>query len=164
MKFSFNIAALSLYGVQFDLNPASLPIGWSQCYTATYGSDMSSSVVASILSTCNGNKLLLGCRPTGSTVLTMAAMSYRADVLHDCGSTTNCVYTANGVGWYFSNSYSWGFVKGGDTPIRNSCDVGSSNEVYRLCWHTNEGGGYRCGATSGLNSDSTWEKVIYHAN
>lgn len=164
MRFIFDLAALSLYGVQFNLNPSSLPSGWSQCYTATYASDMSSTVVASILSTCNRNKLLLGCRPTGNTILTMAAMSNRADVLYDCGSTGNCVYTANGVGWYFSNSYSWGFVNGGDTPSRSSCDTASGNDAYRLCWHTNGGGGYRCGATSSLNSDSTWEKVIYHSN
>ena len=32
----------------------------------------------------------------------------------------------------------------------------------KLCWHTIYGaGGYRSGATMGLNSDTTWMKYIY---
>jgi hypothetical protein len=122
---------------------------------------MNSSAVATILASCSQNKLLLGCRPVGNTVLTVAAMGDRADVLYNCNTLTNCTHVANGVGWYFSNSYSWGFVNGTDTVTRSSCDVGSGNNSYRLCWHTQSVGGYRCGTTMNLNSDTTWQKVIY---
>jgi hypothetical protein len=117
-----------------------------------------------ILSSCNKTNLLLGCRPKNSTVLTVAAMGNRADVLYNCSSISNCVRVANGVGWYYSNSYSWGFAKENDPVVRNSCDTGNTNPAYRLCWHTQNQGGYRCGSVSKLNSDATWEKIIYHAN
>ena len=137
---------------------------WSACYTTTYSTVLTSSLLTSILATCSKAKLLLGCRPVGNTILTVAAMGNRSDVLYNCGSTSSCVYTANGVGWYYSNSYSWGFAQGGDSVTRSSCDTASTNPTYRLCWHTGGSGGYRCGATVGLNSATTWQKVIYHSN
>ncbi|CAF1180535.1 unnamed protein product [Adineta steineri] len=154
----------SLSGVQLNLDPSSLPNGWSLCYSATYADNLDSTIVATILATCNKNKLLLGCRPVANTTLTVAAMGNRADVLYDCGSTSTCTHVANGVGWYFSSSYSWGFVRGSDNVTRDSCDVATGDAAYRLCWHTSAVGGYRCGSTVALNSDSTWAKVIYHAN
>ncbi|CAF0917732.1 unnamed protein product [Adineta steineri] len=157
-------AQLSLYGVQLNLDPLSLPSGWSLCYSATYADSLASTVVATVLATCNKNKLLLGCRPVANTILTVAAMGNRADVLYNCSSTSTCTNVVNGVGWYFSDSYSWGFVRGSDTVTRDSCDTGTSNDAYRLCWHTLAVGGYRCGSTVSLNSDSTWAKVIYHSN
>ncbi|CAF0851477.1 unnamed protein product [Adineta steineri] len=154
----------SFSGVQLNFITSSLSSAWLPCYTATYGTNMFADALPSILASCNGTRLLLGCRPVGSAVLTVAAMGDRAAVLYDCGSARQCTYVANGVGWYYSDSYSWGFVNGTDIVARNSCDEGSSNADYRLCWHTGGSGGYRCGATIGLNSDTTWEKVIYHAN
>ncbi|CAF1228797.1 unnamed protein product [Adineta ricciae] len=151
-------------GVQLDFNPSSLPSGWSLCYSATYATIMEVSSLSSILSSCNKNNLLLGCRPAGSVNLTVAAMGNRNDVLYNCGSVINCIHIANGVGWYYSDSYSWGFVSGGDTVTRSSCDTASTNANYRLCWHTNNNGGYRCGSTTDLNSDTSWDKVIYQSN
>ena len=125
---------------------------------------MGGSSLPSILSSCNKKNLLLGCRLVGRTSLTVAAMGNRNDVLYNCGSSSNCTHIANGVGWYYSNSYSWGFASGGNTVTRNTCDDESTNATYRLCWHTSNNGGYRCGSTTGLNSDTSWEKVIYHSN
>ena len=134
------------------------------CYSATYATIMQGSSLSSILSSCNKINLLLGCRPIGSVIFTVAAMGNRNDVLYNCGSLSNCSHIANGVGWYYSDSYSWGFVSGGDTVRRSSCDVESTNANYRLCWHTAGSGGYRCGSTTGLSSNASWEKVIYHSN
>ncbi|CAF1679703.1 unnamed protein product, partial [Adineta ricciae] len=75
-----------------------------------------------------------------------------------------CTHIANGVGWYYSDSYSWGFVSGGDNVTRNHYDSASTNAIYRLCWHTKNDGGYRYGSTTLLNNNTSWEKVIYHAN
>jgi hypothetical protein len=122
---------------------------------------MESYIVGTILKACNQSKLLLGCRRVNSMILTVSAMEDRGDVLHDCGSYRYCTNVANGVGWYFSDSYSWGFVSDTDSVDRYSCDIEISNADYRLCWSTNGDSGYRCRATTSIDSDATWEKVIY---
>ena len=159
-----NLGILSVYGVQLNFNPSSLPNGWSQCYNGTYNVWMNSTLLSNILSICNKAKLMLGCRPVGNALLTVAAMGLRADVLYNCNTTYNCTNVANGDGWYFSDSWSWGFVNNNDAVQRNECDMGSNNSNYRLCWHTlsSNVGGYRCGSIVSLNSDATYERVIYH--
>ncbi|CAF4327099.1 unnamed protein product, partial [Adineta steineri] len=82
-------SSLSLYGVQLNLNPSSLPNSWSQCYTATYAANMGTTNLNTILSACNKNRLLLGCRQSGHTIMDVAAMGYRADVLYNCATTSN---------------------------------------------------------------------------
>jgi len=154
-----------LSGVQHDLNPALLGYNWALCHKETYDTELNSAGVGSILNQCSGSKLLLGCRKVGAQNLQIAAMGNRADVLYDCGNSVTCANQANGVSWYFSNAYSWGFANGADPVNRFQCDWNSGgDETSRLCWHTglNDGdGGFRCGATIDLNSDPTWERVIY---
>jgi hypothetical protein len=164
LKLCFNLAAQTLYGVQLNLDPSSLLSDWSLCLNEPYPSFINSVRLNIILTLCNKNKLLLGCRPVGNKVLTVAAMGNRTDVLYNCSSTPSCTKVANGVGWYYSSSYSWGFVSGNDPVTRHSCDTHNTSEVYRLCWHTQSGtgGGYRCGVTK--NANASWEKIIYHAN
>ncbi|CAF4217853.1 unnamed protein product, partial [Adineta steineri] len=154
--------SLSLYGVQLNLNPSSLPNSWSQCYTATYAANMGTANLNTILSACNKNMLLLGCRQSGHTIMDVAAMGYRADVLYNCATTSNCRNVANGVGWYYSDVYSWGFANGTDSVTRSTCDTSSTNPGYRLCWCTQNNAGYRCG--SAMISNTNYEKVIYHSN
>ncbi|CAF0713928.1 unnamed protein product [Adineta steineri] len=154
--------SLSLYGVQLNLNPSSLPNSWSQCYTATYATSMGTTNLNTILSACNKNMLLLGCRQSGHTIMDVAAMGYRADVLYNCATTSNCRNVANGVGWYYSDVYSWGFANGTDSVTRSTCDTSSTNPGYRLCWCTQNNAGYRCG--SAMISNTNYEKVIYHSN
>ena len=146
-------------GVQVNLPVASLE-GWEQCWVGTYG--QSGESIASILQDCDGDHLLIGCRAPGSATLAAAAMGERDDVLHDCGNVNGCTHQANGVGWYFSDSYSWGFVAGGEPVSRNSCDTAGSQPETRMCWHTGGGnmnGGYRCGTTY----NNSWERIIFQA-
>ena len=150
-----------LPGIQQNLDPATLD-GWTQCFTDHYGN--SSTPTSDILTQCGGNKLLMGCRPTGTTTLTLAAMGERADVLFDCGQDNTCLHEANGVGWYFDDNWSWGFAPAGDAVQRNSCDVAASQGGLRMCWHTGGGfinSGYRCGTT--ISFDGSWERVVYTA-
>jgi hypothetical protein len=108
---------------------------------------------------------MLGCAPTGNSVLTVAAMGLRNDVLYNCSSLSNCTNVANNVGWYYSDTCSWGFVNDTDSVDRNSCDIGTVNSNYRPCWHTSSSyGGYRCGSTLSLNSATSYERLIYHSN
>ena len=147
------------------LDPATLPNGWSECYRGTYAVYLNGSVLTSALSTCYMSKLLLACRPVGNTLLTVAAMGLRADVLFQCGTSPSCSGVANGVGWYYSDAYSWGFVNGGDTVQRYSCDTHMMNPSYGLCWHTGQAaGGYQCGVDAGLNSATNFERIIYHGS
>jgi hypothetical protein len=158
--------AFTFSGVAQNLPEANL-VGWTQCWTDTY--DQSGQPVADILAACPGSQLLMGCKPVGSNTLTLAANAPRADVLFECGTDATCVHPANGAGWYFSDSYSWGFVAEGLTPNRSSCDYNDGSQVspeLRMCWHTGSATintGYRCGDNS-LNFDASWVRVIYQRN
>ncbi len=149
-------------GIATNVPVASL-VGWTQCYIDNFGN--SSTPVATILSACNKPNLLMACRAAGSSVLQLAAHAPRLDVITDTG-TGNVTHNANGVGWYFNSSWSWGFVVAGDTVTRNSCDTDTGvNSALRMCWHTggnNINSGYRCGDDYTFGSD--YERIVYHAN
>lgn len=145
-------------GVQTNV-PVSELKGWSQCYKAGYNSTTS---MASVQAACNKANLLLACRPTDASTLTVLAWAPRSDVLFDTG-TSNTLHNANGVGWYFNGSYSWGFAPQGAAVTRVSCDVQSGLDDQRLCWHTsssNFSAGWRCGAATD-RFDTSYERLIY---
>jgi cysteine-rich repeat protein len=151
-------------GTHQDVPPGMLG-GWEECWSSTY--NQSGNSINTILNNdCTGSKLLMACRPVNGNNYTLVAMGDRADVTFDTGNG-NVTHDANGVSWYYSSSYSWGFAKGGDPVSRNSCDTQNVNPSDRMCWHTGSGninGGWRCGSTTGLNSNSTWERKLFHAN
>jgi hypothetical protein len=186
MVDSFPLIGVPQPDVQHRFDPMTLSSDWSLCYKATYDVALNSTVLDYILATCFKEKLLLGCRPVSSSLLTLAAMGLREHVFFDCGKQKNCVHVDNGVGWYFSNNLSWGFVQGGDSVNRDSCDTGmfpclsiahASTDISdlsttsiqssqsRLCWNTgSNAGGYRCGSHVALDNDSSFMRVIYHAD
>src|SRR5262249_14846106 len=151
--------------------PVASLTGWSQCFIGTY--DQSASLTQ-IQQQCNKAKLMLACRPTGAATLDVLAMAPRDDVLYECGSVATCEHDANGVGWYYDNSDSWGFAPAGSPVNRNSCDIvdsmtypggGASDGAQRICWHTGGGslaGGWRCGKPDFLGN--TYERLIYQAD
>ncbi len=144
--------------------------GWTQCFSGTYGTTAS---LATIQANCSKANLLLGCRTTGSATLSVAAHALRTDVLFDTGSGQT-PHNANGVGWYYTPSYSWGFAPQGSVINRNSCDIidsqtypggGATDGAQRICWHTSASAlssGWRCGKPDFLGS--TYERLIYHAD
>ena len=145
----------------FDI---SLLGGWSLCHSENYGG--TTTVLTTVLSTCNKPNLMLACRLTGSNTITLAAYAPRADVTFNTLDDTTTVHNANGTNWYYyPTSRSWGFVVGGDTVSKSTCDTNSTNPETRLCWHTGAGvinSGYRCGSTT--VSDGTYERLIFHAD
>ncbi len=148
-------------GVLQNVAPATLT-GWTQCYKDTYDVPMETKITQ-ILAQCSKNKLLLACKAKVASNYQLVAMGNRSDVLFDCGSSATCTHVANGVGWYYSATWSWGFVNANDVPNRFECDVVAG--PLRMCWHTvSFAGGYRCGDNSGLNSDANWERYVFHAN
>jgi hypothetical protein len=143
--------------------------GWEPCFSDLYGDD--TAVLDDILTQCDKDLLLLAGGPTGDPTLTVLAAAPRADVLFDTGES-NTPHDANGSGWYFNDTYSWGFAKQGDPILRDSCDVAGTefepgpNPGLRLCWHTDTGfleGGYRAGAVSELNNSTDYTRYIYEA-
>ncbi|MFM5968598.1 MAG: beta strand repeat-containing protein, partial [Micrococcales bacterium] len=151
-------------GPQTSVTEATITAGgWTQCWSGTYGSTAS---LASIWAACNGSYLMLAGGPTSTTTFDVVAAAPAADVKFDTGNS-NTPHNANGTGWYYSDSYSMGFALQGDALSRNSCDTGNTNPTLRLCWHTSGGsitGGYRSGATTGLNGSTTYRRVIYMAS
>ena len=132
--------------------------GWTECYRDTYNIFL---VVDTVLAQCPGDKLMLSCRPTGSSTLTLLAQAPREDVTFDTGVNQDVTHIANGVGWYFNDFYSWGFARAGDVVSKDPCDTENSNADERLCWHTNDDGGWRCGVTTSLNSSVDFERIVY---
>lgn len=135
--------------------------GWTLCWSGTYATSGTS--LATIQAQCPGAYLALAGGATGSSTLLVVAAAPRADVLANTG-TSNTPHLANGTGWYYSTSWSWGFAKGGDAISRNSCDTQSTNAALRLCWHTGSGninGGWRVGTATGLNGSSAYTRYVY---
>ncbi|CAF1151441.1 unnamed protein product [Rotaria sordida] len=165
-----SLVPLTVSGVQTNFDVTSLPSGWTLCYNDTYNVVLNSTLLDTILTQCNRGKLLLGCGLKNSSVLTIAAMGLRSDVLYNCSNIITCTHIANGVGWYYSSNYSWGFVQDQDAVYRRRCDIdiateSSNNSDQRLCWHTGSTlGGYRCGSNTGLNSDTTSVRYIYNVD
>jgi len=156
-------------GVMQNVPVASLT-GWTQCYTEVYAQNTTS--IADLRKACSGSLLMMACRTQGSSTLQIAAYAPRADVFFDTG-VGNDTHQANGVGWYFSGSRSWGFAPAGDDVLRDSCDtrdstisaVGTDGDL-RLCWHTGGDflqGGWRCGRNDNLNASYLYERVLFQA-
>ena len=147
--------------------------GWTQCYIDTYANGLRPAL-AQIQATCSKAKLMLACRATNSQTLQLLGQAARADVLFNIGDGSNTPHNANGIGWYYSTSASWGFALQGDVINRNTCDVKASsldatggNGNLRLCFHTSVNtmdAGWRCGANDTLNANNAFERVIYHAD
>ncbi|MBW8310572.1 MAG: hypothetical protein K0M64_00935, partial [Rhizobium sp.] len=174
LAFSGDAAAQSYMpaGVQANVPEATvLAGGWTVCSTntfATVGVPM-----ATILAGCSEENIMYACRPVGDPNFTLVAAAPRADVFFDTGNPGtnpggyNTPHDANGVGWYYNDSYSYGFAPQGEPLSRSSCDVNGSQGNLRMCVHTNAGalhpaGGYRCGTTT-LNGNGGWEHVILQA-
>jgi hypothetical protein len=104
----------------------------------------------------------------------MSGEQPHAGVSADTG-TGNTPHDANGTGWYFNNSWSWGFAPQGEPIDRFTCDIvdsffaggeGGPTQEVRLCWHTSGGNaspGWRCGANDGLGG-ATFERLVFEAD
>lgn len=151
-------------GIKTNVSLAALQaLGWSTCFTAPYNS--TGTTTDSILAGCTGTYMMMACRASSATdTLTVVAADTRAVVTTVDASNTGFHASNNGgVGWYFGTNWSWGFFPLGQAVNRSSCDVAPASPEQRLCWHTGGGainGGYRCGATIGLNADATFQRLI----
>jgi hypothetical protein len=143
--------------------PVTSLTGWSLCYADTYDQNLNAQL-STIQANCTGTRIMLACRPHNSTTISLLAQGLRTDVFMDTGATNNQGHSDGQVRWYFDPSYSWGFASPDEMLNLFECDENPGPD--RLCWHTlSDGvGGYRCGDTTELNSDATWDRLIYQAN
>ncbi|MSP63499.1 MAG: hypothetical protein EXR72_24780, partial [Myxococcales bacterium] len=148
-------------GIAQNLPQASLT-GWTECHKETFAS--TANAITTVLQKCNKANLLIACRQLNSATLTLAAHAPRADVTFvNAGNTPR---NANGVGWYYATSRSWGFAKLNDPLSLSNCDTNQTNPTFRMCWHTGSGNitsGYRCGANT-LIGNPSWERLVFHAD
>ncbi len=154
---------LNLPGIQQSLAAETVAGGdFRECHRSRY---TDRTPLADIRAACDGDVLLLACRPVGSTRYTLAAMGRRDEVLRDVGPGIGDSHAHNGLSWYFDESTSWGFLPAGARVARATCDVDRADRPeQRLCWHTENdtlAPGYRCGGNF-LNGDAGWERVVLH--
>ena len=153
-------------GIQTDISLSELQDeGWTICYQDTYDVQLTA---ADIRTACTGQGryVMLACADdtTDSNNLVVAAADLEEVVLPavEDGSGSADHRLSNGVGWYYTENYSVGFFLEGDTLSRSQADTATgTNPELRLSWHTlGTTGGYRCGATTGLNNGTTWSRYV----
>ena len=157
-------SALAVFsGVASGLSLSSLTGGWSLCHSSAYDSTVS---LSTLLNTdCKQGRLLLGCRFQGTNSLVVAAQSIRSAVTNVVPDTANAFFNSNGVDFFFSTNYSWGFSPQGSGVERTPCSS-LSGFPQRMCWPTQDGAivpGGRCGDDWLSGSTATFERVIYQA-
>jgi hypothetical protein len=146
-------------GVQQNVDVSQL-VGWTQCFNNRYWDQ---SYIPQIQNQCTKQKMMIACRQYGSNTIQLLAWADRSDVMFDTGSGAYSTHTANGVDFYFSGYYSWGFAPQGAGVYRNSCDTNGNQSDQRMCWHTSSNylqSGYRCGN----NYDGSYERLIFQAD
>ena len=151
---------LSFSGIRVNVPLTEVTDGeFVPCFTFQYNQTLS---IQTARNNCTGDVLLMGCRQTNANALQVAAMGLHDEVFFDSGTGNGDFHAHNGVGFYFSESRSWGFFPLGGALNRNSCDTASDSAAQRMCWHTSNGNvssGWRCGANTSVSSG--WERTIY---
>lgn len=133
--------------------------GWTVCYQADIGTPFGLDA-ATTLAPCTGSYLLMAGHLKGSSSYAVLAAAPKADALTDTGANTSNTHTVNGSEWYNSDSWAFGFAPGGSPVNLSSCDILSGDR--RMCLHTFSAvGGFRIGTQQNLNSNTSWEVVVY---
>ena len=124
-----------------------------------------------IIRKCSKSKLIMGCRKSSSSTITLlAAAPNGKEALKVTGKNGQII---NGSKWYRSKAgstrdNSYGFVHKSSVMTwsgKNSADIGTSMAEMRLSYYLTRGnGGYRCGRATGLWRDTGWERLYYHAD
>ena len=141
--------------------------GWNLLYRDDY----SANVTLDTMFAGHGDYIMLGAiNGTSDTIQLLAAIAWTDFIVY---TPQNVTKTVNGAQWY-NNTGSIGFVGLGDTINQNSCDINNTNANLRLCWHADQGGyndpateligGWRAGTATGLNSSTSWDRIVFTSN
>ena len=153
---------LVLDGIINDLPEAEiLAGGFAPCYQDLYSETFDD---AGAQAACDGNVVMVACREVGQANFLVAAMGERDQVfLGTPAQQQDATHLHNGIQWYYNDNHAFGFAPAGAETTLNQADVSGDQAEGKLSWHTiGEFGGYRCGATAGLNNNDAWERFIFH--
>jgi len=152
------VPGLQFAGVRTNLTEREvLAGGFRECHRDLYSDTLDQ---RGMLNGCLRANVLVACREVGADTFEAAAMGLRQNVFEVIPCEPNTENVHNGVNWYLSPNCSFGFGPSDEGLNRRSCDTGAGRD--RLCWHTSDNGGYRCGLERGLNRSGLWERIVYH--
>ncbi len=136
--------------------------GWTACYTGNIGAPFGTDT-ATTLANCAGSQLLVAGHLKGSDSYAVLAAAPKSDALTNTGANTSNTHTVNGSQWYNSDLWAFGFAPEDASVTLSSCDVTEGND--RLCVHTFSAiGGFRVGSAMNLNTDTSWEIVVFSSD
>ena len=135
-----------------------LSAGFQVCYEDLYGDVLDD---AAMMANCTG-EVIVGCMQAGADTLQVASKAPAGEAFMQVDGISDVAHLYNGVWWYYTPNFSFGFAPEGVGVQRSQCDISAEQGEDRLCWHTMENvGGYRCGAETGLNQSMDWARVVY---
>ena len=153
------------YGPQTNVNEEKVTSGgWTQCHSESMTVPQGQSSLDAIIRKCSKSKLIMGCRKSGSSTITLlAAAPNGKEALKVTGDNGQII---NGSKWYRKNGKSYGFAHKTSRIVQVAADSSTTRPELRLSYHLCGGtyGGWRCGSATMLDNDSTWERLYYHAN
>ena len=154
------ISTLYPFGVLNSVTAAQLDsYGCSVCYQQTYATATTSGDIRK----CTGPYLFVGGRAIGSSSFKLGAFDTSTVILTQ--TLLNTPHLSNGVYWYFTPSFSFGFSR--DALInQDKADNLSTDGDARLSWHLDLNvGGFRLGSilnSPNLNFATDYMKAIYN--
>ncbi|MCA1248614.1 PEP-CTERM sorting domain-containing protein [Massilia sp. MS-15] len=136
--------------------------GWTQCHVSSLATPIGT-FGEQVLNACQGGKLMMAGRVTGSDTLLVLAAADRADTIFNTGyMNTSTTHIANGSQWYYAPDYSWGFTALDDAVYKYQCDSSASSPTS-MCLHTIANvGGYRINDI--ITFGDHYEKIFFVPN
>lgn len=160
--YSFTSPQTFLHGVKVDLVDNFKAYGWTTVIDTSYGYGTLNNDVS--FGHLGSRCLVVGAKTSSSATTLKVAAFIPASSMR---TTSNNAPFYSGYGAYFYNTPETSF---GFSPsyyiTQNSADTAYSTDPRRLSWHIRSSsgtGGWRAGATTSLNGDPTWRKVVYAA-
>lgn len=171
---SADAAVFIPYGVQQNVlfTTVTETWGWTLVYQGTYSETVGIDELYD--GVFQNDYIMYAARPVGSPTITLLAAADEADVR--TVTAPNQTTPSNGAEWYY-NDRSLGFAGEGLLILQNTADTneagGGPTAETRLSWHTSGdgdssapvevNGGWRAGATTGLNFSNSWERLVFVA-
>lgn len=137
--------------------------GWTLCWSSLYGD---SEPLQNIYDSCTGASLLYAAGPTNADTYMLVAAGESSVVFSQTGY--NETVENNGTHWYLNPNQSMGFAPTAAIQ-QSSADTSNLSDPLRMSWHLGfcgadyVCGGWRVGATNGLNNSQDYERAIWHS-
>lgn len=139
--------------------------GWTLCWSSLYGE---SDALQNIYDSCTGASILYAAGATNSDTYMLLAAGESSVVFSQTGY--NETLENNGTYWYLNPTQSMGFAPTASI-YQSSADTSEMSDPLRMSWHLGTWcnpepsicGGWRVGATLGLNGSTDYERAIWHS-